>query len=1115
MGVVYKAFDNVTKRFVAVKTIKGAMDPNAIEMFHKEWGVLARLCHPNIIDILDIGDFIENQWRQPYFVMPLLPGTTLDKLIKTASRRLTPERTVEIICQACRGLQAAHDQGVVHRDIKPSNLFVMDDDTVKIIDFGVVHLADAETRTGIKGTLQYMAPEQLDLKPASTRSDIWSLGVVCYEALSGRKPFDGKNAQEIAEAIRSRMPAPVSDLNPVVNVQISQTVQRALAKEPYHRVSSIREFSELLQRALRNERIEIFDRNKILPRINRVKKALNEGDYQFAMEIIAELDSEGNIDHEISLLRIQAEQAARAKTIHQLLESARTRMEEEEYPLALQKVQSVLALEPSNVDALALKGAIERQRSSTQTERWHQIARQHIDNKLFTKARQAIEEILKIEPSSESAKELLIEISRGEQQVTKLRHEKQELYDSALKSYRNGEISTALTKLERVIEIGKLAPGHPNTEAQYLAFYEQIRSERDELRNAYNEGKKALETRDFARALEICRTVLSRRPREPLFQALKIEVEDLQRQESSAAVAEVHSRIEAEPDLDRKCALLKDAARQFSDEQTFQHSYRIVKERRDLVNSIVSRARHYESQGQFLEASNQWDVLHSIYSQYPGLDLEIQRLARKQEELLREQEEAGLLEKIDQALASGDYTVARGLLTGALAEFPHNPQLIERKRHLDEALERRSQTAILLDEARKLARAGNRPAAIEKLRSARELDRTNQLVPAQLASTLIEEARVAIYHDWRAAQALIEEVFELNPGDRDAAEIRLTIEDIRSREEPVQFSPSSSYEVESDIPEATATMHAAQSSEARNRFETVKAWQAAAAGAGASLPAAYSLGSNAAGEASSTGGSQVPLPGHDSKQIAPIPTLVRRADENYGVQRKKHSGSKILAAVAALILISAALFFIWMLRRNNSAQSLMANRQTAGQNASQKDASGVASVMPDKLPLPQAPPMNPASEIIPFHFASTPAAAELVVDGDENLKCVTPCDLRLRYGRHTFTMSAPNYETAQGIIEVPEDRDRLVALMNDLETVHIYSVPKKMNISVDGKSEGQTPVILQLPTGEHKITSTGDASYQGGINVKRGGMNIFTINGKPAASDRGGADAAAPSRPHS
>lgn len=951
MGVVYKAFDNITKRFVAVKTIKGAIDADSIEMFHKEWSVLARLCHPNIIDILDIGDFVENQGRQPYFVMPLLPGTTLDKLIKTSSRRLTPERTIEIICQACRGLQAAHDQGVVHRDIKPSNLFVMDDDTVKIIDFGVVHLADTETRTGVKGTLQYTAPEQLDLKPATARSDLWSLGVVSYEALTGRRPFDGKNAEEIADAIRFRMPVPVSDLNPALNIQISQTVQRALAKEPYHRMSSVREFSELLQRSIRNEHIELFDRSKILPRINRVRKALNDGDYPFAMEIMAELESEGNIDPEISLLRIQAEQAGRAKTIHQLLESARTRMEEDEYPLALQKVQNVLALEPSNVDALALKSAIEQQRGRSQTERWHQIARQHTNNKLFTKARQSIDEILKVDPAYGPAKELLAEIGRGEQQLAKLRQEKQELYDSALTSYRNREISTALNKLERVIELGKQAPGHPNTEAQYLAFYEQIRSERDDLRSSYNEGKKALEARDFARALQICRAVLSRRPREPLFQALKIEVEDLQRQENSAAVAELHGRIETETDLDRKCALLKEATSQFSEEQTFQHSYRIVKERRDLVNSIVGRARHYESQGQFPEALNQWDVLRSIYSQYPGLEFEIQRLIRKQQEALQDQAESGVMEEIDQTLGPGD-TV-------------------------------------------------------------------------------------------RAAQFFV---------------------------------------------------------------------QAAAAGEGVGprTPPLHSPGPNS-GEAPA-----VAQP--NARDVRSTPSIedavLVREDTDYQNRRKNPPGRKILLLAIVLLLISGGLFFGWLLRRKGGSI------ESPPVNVLSSSSSGIASVMPDKRPLPQAPPMasngTQTEDAISFHFASSPSGAEVLVDGNQKLTCVTPCDLPLRYGRHTYTMSTPKYETAQGILEVPDDRDRFVLLSNNLETVHIYSVPEKMGISVDGQSQGETPLTLRLSAGEHKITSISDASYEGTINVTPGGMNIFTINGKPAGPENGaGQDSATPAHPHS
>ena len=311
-------------------------------------------------------NFVENGQHRPYFVMPLLPGTTLDALMKAREPRLTPERGIEIVCQACRGLQAAHSRGLIHRDLKPSNLFVMDDDTVKIIDFGVVHLADAESRTCVKGTLQYMAPEQLEMKPASSRSDIFSLGVVCYEALTGRKPFEGSTVQEVIDAIRSHIPPPISQLNPAVNDQVSRAVHKAMAKQPYHRFSSAREFSEILQRAMRNEHIELLDRSKIQPRMNRIKKALNDGDFQLATDILDELESEGIFDPEMSVLRVKTEQAARSRTIYQLVESARTRMEEQEYPLALQNVQRVLDLDPANVDALAMRREIDRQRTARQ-----------------------------------------------------------------------------------------------------------------------------------------------------------------------------------------------------------------------------------------------------------------------------------------------------------------------------------------------------------------------------------------------------------------------------------------------------------------------------------------------------------------------------------------------------------------------------------------------------------------------------------------------------------------------------------------------------------------------------------------------------------------------------
>src|SRR5215467_2030125 len=192
MGMVYRAYDNETRRDVTLKTLLDVTSPAMMELFRKECEILFRLNHPNIVDIYDVGEFDTDGKRQPYFVMPLLPGVTLDRLIASGSHRLTLERAVDIIAQACRGLHAAHEKGLVHRDIKPSNIFVLEDDSVKLIDFGVAHLSEpGPTRTSVKGTLHYMAPEQLMAKKPTPLSDLFSLVAVCLEAITRRKPFDG------------------------------------------------------------------------------------------------------------------------------------------------------------------------------------------------------------------------------------------------------------------------------------------------------------------------------------------------------------------------------------------------------------------------------------------------------------------------------------------------------------------------------------------------------------------------------------------------------------------------------------------------------------------------------------------------------------------------------------------------------------------------------------------------------------------------------------------------------------------------------------------------------------------------------------------------------------
>ena len=422
MGVVYRALDTKTGSSVAIKLMKDISDPVAVELFEKEWRAVAEISHPNIVEIRDVDVIEENKQKIPFFVMPLLQGATLAELIANASARLTLARIVEIISQVCKGLQVAHQRGLVHRDLKPSNIFVMSDDSAKIIDFGVVHLAGTKSVTGQKGTFQYMSPEQAQLKEITPASDIFSLGVILYEALTLRRPFARNTSDETMKAICQYIPPPVSEINPSLSQSVSQVVHKCLAKQPIHRFSSARDLAETLQKAYRNE--PIFDAAKIQPRIERAKAAFKGGDDAFASEILAEIEAEGHLDPEITVLRTQIEMAVRRKKLRQLLESARARMEQDEIPLALDKVREVLELDPDNADGLAMRAAMEKQRNETQIAKWLELARTHLGNRDFEAARHAAQQVLAIRNGDTRALDLLEKVESTEAEATRIREQK-------------------------------------------------------------------------------------------------------------------------------------------------------------------------------------------------------------------------------------------------------------------------------------------------------------------------------------------------------------------------------------------------------------------------------------------------------------------------------------------------------------------------------------------------------------------------------------------------------------------------------------------------------------------------------------------------------------------
>ena len=253
MGVVYRAIDPVIDRIVAIKTINLNLSKDEIAeyeaRFQQEIKAAGRLNHPNIVTIFDVGKTDE----VAYMAMELLEGRELKNILVEDGQPAVGD-TVEWIRQIALGLAAAHEQSIIHRDVKPSNIMIVKGGFAKITDFGIARMnaSAVKTMTGlILGSPRYMSPEQVIGRSLDHRTDIFSLGVVLYEALTGMPPFDGDNVNAIMYATVNHVQTPPSTLNTGIDPMLDLIVAKALAKTVDDRYQSMHEFAQDLQALLR------------------------------------------------------------------------------------------------------------------------------------------------------------------------------------------------------------------------------------------------------------------------------------------------------------------------------------------------------------------------------------------------------------------------------------------------------------------------------------------------------------------------------------------------------------------------------------------------------------------------------------------------------------------------------------------------------------------------------------------------------------------------------------------------------------------------------------------------------------------------------------------------
>lgn len=427
MGMVYRARDVRLGRLVALKTMLEGVDRDEelIKRFNIEAQAAAQLNHENIITIYDLGEDGDIY----YIAMEFLEGEDLKTVLQ--KKKLTLPEKLNIILQICSGLEYAHKMGVVHRDVKPANVMVLGTGKIKLMDFGIAHMASSDmTRTGmIIGTPDYMSPEQVMGKKIDNRSDIFSVGVIFYEMMSGKKPFTSDSVTSILYKIAHEPIPSFDELGVEVPLEIETIINKAAEKEPEKRYQAMAEMIKDLKAV-----IELYGEQKMatMPSLhNEIKKLIDEGKalmkarkFQNAAEVYNKalsLDPDNSVLKRL-LEKVESELIkTKMSDIDGILKESERLASEHKFTEALKVAESSFEILPDNTNAKIMLTKIQEQAAGFEKQQLfanqEKKIRALMKDAKYSDALKEVELLDKILPGNKLSSQLVDEIKKEKSQL--------------------------------------------------------------------------------------------------------------------------------------------------------------------------------------------------------------------------------------------------------------------------------------------------------------------------------------------------------------------------------------------------------------------------------------------------------------------------------------------------------------------------------------------------------------------------------------------------------------------------------------------------------------------------------------------------------------------------